>query len=64
MITGDTIETARAIGREIGLLDSPDAIVDARIDEFNALQRRRVEGRSCRTSACWPGPGRSTSTAS
>jgi Ca2+-transporting ATPase len=26
MITGDTIETARAIGREVGLLDSPDAI--------------------------------------
>jgi Ca2+-transporting ATPase len=26
LITGDTIETARAIGREIGLLDSPDAL--------------------------------------
>ena len=26
MITGDTIETARAIGREVGLLDSPDAL--------------------------------------
>ena len=26
MITGDTIETARAIGREIGLLDAPDAL--------------------------------------
>ncbi|MBP3955241.1 calcium-translocating P-type ATPase, PMCA-type [Gemmata sp. G18] len=26
MITGDTIETARAIGREIGLLDEPDAL--------------------------------------
>ncbi|MBM3979447.1 MAG: calcium-translocating P-type ATPase, PMCA-type [Planctomycetes bacterium] len=26
MITGDTIETARAIGREVGLLDAPDAL--------------------------------------
>jgi Ca2+-transporting ATPase len=26
LITGDTIETARAIGREVGLLDSPDAL--------------------------------------
>ncbi len=26
MITGDTIETARAIGREIGLLDAPDSL--------------------------------------
>ncbi len=27
MITGDNVETARAIGRDIGLLDSPDALV-------------------------------------
>ncbi|HEY1190731.1 MAG TPA: calcium-translocating P-type ATPase, PMCA-type [Gemmata sp.] len=26
MITGDTLETARAIGREVGLLDAPDAL--------------------------------------
>jgi Ca2+-transporting ATPase len=36
MITGDTIETARAIGREIGLLDLPDAIVMTH-DEFEKL---------------------------
>jgi Ca2+-transporting ATPase len=36
MITGDTIETARAIGREIGLLDKPDAVV-LTSTEFNAL---------------------------
>jgi Ca2+-transporting ATPase len=36
MITGDTIETARAIGREVGLLDSPDAIVMTH-DEFAKL---------------------------
>ncbi len=34
MITGDTVETARAIGREIGLLDSPDAIAMTH-EEFN-----------------------------
>src|SRR5205085_11953635 len=27
MITGDNVETARAIGGEIGLLDRPDALV-------------------------------------
>jgi Ca2+-transporting ATPase len=36
MITGDTIETARAIGREVGLLDSPDAIAMTHA-EFVAL---------------------------
>ena len=36
MITGDTFETARAIGREIGLLDATDAIVMTH-DEFDAL---------------------------
>jgi Ca2+-transporting ATPase len=36
MITGDTIETARAIGREIGLLDQPNAIAMTSA-EFNAL---------------------------
>ena len=36
MITGDNIETARAIGREIGLLDRPTAIAMTS-DEFNAL---------------------------
>jgi P-type Ca2+ transporter type 2C len=36
MITGDTIETARAIGREIGLLDSPDAVAMTH-DEFDKL---------------------------
>src|SRR5207248_10741706 len=36
MITGDNIESARAIGREIGLLDSPAALAMTS-DEFNAL---------------------------
>ncbi len=36
MITGDNIETARAIAREIGLLDSPSALAMTS-DEFNQL---------------------------
>ncbi|QDU19290.1 calcium-translocating P-type ATPase, PMCA-type [Urbifossiella limnaea] len=36
MITGDNIETARAIARECGLLDSPDALAMTS-DEFNQL---------------------------
>jgi Ca2+-transporting ATPase len=36
MITGDNIETARAIGREVGLLDRPDAITMTS-EEFNAF---------------------------
>ncbi len=36
MITGDTIETARAIGREIGLLDAPGSLALTSA-EFNAL---------------------------
>lgn len=36
MITGDNIVTARAIGREIGLLDSPTAIA-LTSEEFNTL---------------------------
>lgn len=36
MITGDTLETAKAIGREVGLLDSPDAIAMTH-DEFARL---------------------------
>ncbi|MCS6853065.1 MAG: calcium-translocating P-type ATPase, PMCA-type [Gemmataceae bacterium] len=36
MVTGDNIETARAIGREIGLLDRPDNLV-LTSEEFNAL---------------------------
>jgi Ca2+-transporting ATPase len=36
MITGDNVETARAIGREIGLLDRPDALV-LTSPELNAL---------------------------
>jgi Ca2+-transporting ATPase len=44
MITGDTIETARAIGREIGLLDSPDALALTH-DEFAALSDEEVSER-------------------
>jgi Ca2+-transporting ATPase len=36
MITGDTLETARAIGREVGLLDTPDALALTH-DEFARL---------------------------
>ena len=36
MITGDNVETARAIAVEIGLLDTPDAVVLTH-DEFEAL---------------------------
>jgi len=36
MITGDTLETARAIGREVGLLDAPDSLLMTH-DEFAAL---------------------------
>jgi Ca2+-transporting ATPase len=35
MITGDTIETARAIGREVGLLEAPDSVVMTH-DEFDS----------------------------
>jgi Ca2+-transporting ATPase len=36
MITGDNVETARAIASEVGLLDKPDALV-VTSTEFNAL---------------------------
>jgi len=42
MITGDNIETARAIGSEIGLLDRPDAIVMTS-QEFNALTDEQLK---------------------
>jgi Ca2+-transporting ATPase len=44
MITGDNIETARAIGTEIGLLDRPDAVV-LTSQEFNALSDTEVKER-------------------
>jgi Ca2+-transporting ATPase len=44
MITGDNIETARAIGSEIGLLDQPDAIA-LTSDEFNKLSDPEVSDR-------------------
>jgi Ca2+-transporting ATPase len=44
MITGDTIETARAIGREIGLLDSPDAIAMTHA-EFAQLSDEELSAR-------------------
>jgi len=42
MITGDNIETARAIGSEIGLLDSPDSIAMTS-DEFNKLSDAEIQ---------------------
>ena len=36
MITGDNVDTARAIARELGMLDAPDAVV-LTSDEFGAL---------------------------
>ena len=44
MITGDTIETARAIGREIDLLDSPDALA-LTSTEFNALSAEELQAK-------------------
>jgi Ca2+-transporting ATPase len=44
MITGDNIQTARAIARDISLLDSPDALV-LTSDEFNALSDDDVKSR-------------------
>jgi Ca2+-transporting ATPase len=41
MITGDTIDTARAIGREVGLLDAPGSIVMTH-DEFARLSDEEV----------------------
>lgn len=42
MITGDNVETARAIGREIGLLDIPNAAV-LTSPEFNALSDDQIK---------------------
>jgi Ca2+-transporting ATPase len=44
MITGDNVETARAIGAEIGLLDGPDALM-LTSPEFNALSDDAVKER-------------------
>ncbi|MBN9517318.1 calcium-translocating P-type ATPase, PMCA-type, partial [bacterium] len=44
MITGDNIETARAIAREIGLLDAPDALA-LTSDEFNQLTDDELKAR-------------------
>jgi Ca2+-transporting ATPase len=44
MITGDSVETARAIGGEIGLLDCPDALV-LTSPEFNALDDAELKAR-------------------
>ncbi|AWM38602.1 Calcium-transporting ATPase [Gemmata obscuriglobus] len=44
MITGDTLETARAIGREIGLLDAPDAIAMSHA-EFDKLSDEELSAR-------------------
>lgn len=44
MITGDTIATAQAIGREVGLLDSADSLALTSA-EFNALSDEEVKAR-------------------
>jgi P-type Ca2+ transporter type 2C len=44
MITGDTIATARAIGREIGLVDSPDSLAMTSA-EFNALSEDEMRAK-------------------
>ena len=61
MITGDNVETARAIGREIGLLDAPDSHRHDCTTSSTHSPTRSCRP-SCRTCASWPGPGRSTST--
>jgi Ca2+-transporting ATPase len=42
MVTGDNLETARAIGREIGLFDRPDAEIITS-QEFNAASDEQVK---------------------
>lgn len=44
MITGDNIETAKAIGKEIGLMDSPEAIAMTSV-EFNALTDDEIKAK-------------------
>jgi Ca2+-transporting ATPase len=44
MITGDNVETARAVSIEIGLLDKPDAVVLSS-REFNALNDEQLKER-------------------
>jgi Ca2+-transporting ATPase len=44
MITGDNADTARAISREIGLLDRPDALL-LNSEEVNALSDEELKGR-------------------
>ena len=65
MITGDNVETARAIARDIGLLDATPIDARSRPDQrrVQRADRRRAEASGCRGCASWPGPGRSTSTA-
>src|SRR5262249_23709021 len=42
VITGDNFETARAIGREIGLLDNPDSLAMTS-EEFNRLSDEELK---------------------
>src|SRR5262249_56104018 len=44
MMSGDNMETARAIGAEIGLLDSPAAIA-LTSDEFNKMSDEELKSR-------------------
>jgi Ca2+-transporting ATPase len=44
LITGDTVETARAIGREVGLLDSPEALAMTHA-EFAQLSDEELSAR-------------------
>lgn len=44
MITGDNSETARAIGRDAGLLDAPDSLV-LTSEEFNSLEDDELKER-------------------
>jgi Ca2+-transporting ATPase len=44
MVTGDNVETARAIGSEVGLLDVPDAIA-LTSEEFNKLSDHELKDR-------------------
>jgi Ca2+-transporting ATPase len=60
MITGDNVETARAVGGEIGLLDRPDALVLTSGD-LNALDDEQLKDfawSSCSRNKkrSWPSP--------